>query len=75
MPLDRRKFMFLKQRDQVAVECKDLAFDSPDLSPVAQGMKNLAEKLGVSCGCGPLGLDVKITNVGDRLIDHVVGVA
>ena len=27
MPLDRRKSVFLKQRDQVAVECKELAFD------------------------------------------------
>ena len=75
MPLYRRKFMFFKQRNQVAVECKDLAFDSPDPIPVAQGMKNLVEKLGISCGSGTLGLDVKITNVGDRLIDDVVGIA
>ena len=75
MPLYRRKFMFLKQRNQIAVECKDLAFDSPDPIPVAQGMKNLVEKLGISSGSGTLGSDVKITNVGDRLIDHVVGIA
>ena len=41
MTFHHRKFMVLKQRDQVAVESKDLAFDSADLISGPQRMKNL----------------------------------
>ncbi len=75
MTFHHRKLMLLKQRDQVAVESKDLAFDSADLNSGPQRMKNPVQKFGVDCGISVFGSDVEIPNVGDRLIDHIVRIA
>ena len=72
MAFHRHEPATLKQGCQITIEGKELTLDSLDPGAGVQGVKDLIQKKGVGRGCGALGTNVDITNIGNRMIQYIV---